>query len=210
MRHRWLIAACLVFVATPTLAGGEEESGLPGTLLRVALGATFPLSDLANDSLTEGWAGMQKAGITGAVSLRYALQEVVYLRPEIFAHRFGAHEGTDTAEDPPLSWTRRAMIAGFRVNLDYIPTDRQGWTPFITSGLGLAYLRYRDEIEGDSPGDLTEETVGATAQVGLGLWFPRFEVLLSGTLQEPNFDVIGRTSWTAVDLTISYALPIAL
>lgn len=202
---------CRVLALFVCIVAAAPAAALPATAIRVALGPTFPMSDLSNEDGTQGWTGAQNTGGMVALSIRYALQEVVHIRPEVSFYRFGRFEGVDRSEDPPLSWSRRAVMGAFRVHLDYIPADDVSrWTPFITSGLGLAFLRYADDIEGSDENDRSESTVGATATVGLGVWFPFMEILLAGSLQEPRFDEVGQASWTTVDLTVSFALPFRL
>jgi hypothetical protein len=222
---RWLggflAVTGLATAASPVGAAGAAGSdAVGGSSLRIAAGATLPLGDLANEDPREGWVGAQGVGFGVEVAVRYALVPELYMRPALAFYRFGKHRDaafpvqTSSADSTltGVDWTRDALMGGIRVHLDYIPAPEGSWTPFLTCGLGLAYMRYHDKVRGPATDtfESSDDTLGATVGLGVGALIGRFEVVLAMTLQEPSFSDAGVTTWSTADLTLGFGLPIRL
>jgi hypothetical protein len=227
-----VLAALSLLVASMTCgAAGDAFGADPASArehpparwaLRVAGGVALPLGDLANDDPGAGWVGGQGTGYALQAGVRIPLMRDVLVRPELSLYGFGDHHDPalpvlvfDGSGGPPDTvsgdWTRRTLMAGLRVHLDYVPEDRRFVSPFLTGGLGLVFMRLEDEflLPGYENVGLEEETLGLSASIGVGLLVGALEIVAAGTFQEPGFTDFGSVSWFTADISVGYSIPIA-
>lgn len=229
------IGACVLYVsdlAAADVGSAQTQAGAASELagspdlpprhwsVRLAGGIAQPLADLANEEPRDGWVGGQSLGYALHGGVRVPLLHELFVRPELSFYGFGDFRDTDvptlifdeTGAEPDTvasDWTRKALMAGVRVHLDYIPADRGLVSPFLTGALGLVYMRFDDEIiiEGE-PYEQNDEALGLSASAGVGLLVGHAELVVQGTFQEPGFTDVGAVSWFTIDMSLGFALPI--
>jgi hypothetical protein len=203
--------------------GGEPDETYPSepfsTIdLHFSVAAAIPAGELANEDPRHGWFGAQRTGFAASAGIRMPIAHDVYFRPEVTYHRFRPFRtkeplvvfdavGLDTVSN---DWSRQVWFAGLQLAADYIPTSPSGITPFLWGGVGLLYLRYEDDIrllEGarETP---HEDATAISVRGGIGVALRRFEIDLSLGVQEPNFGIVGRTSWYTIDLAVATTIPL--
>ncbi len=206
-------AACAGALAALVATAVAATTQAATRWIRVAVGPSLPVSDLANEEPGR-YLGGQSTGYTAEVGVRVPLAEAFFVRPSLSFHRFGKwHEpmlavlDTD-GELTSLDWTRRTSMGGLRIYFEYIPPPENGFTVFMNGSMGLLYLRQDDDIVflDGSTQSLLEEVSGAGATAGVGIRVSDAELALAMTFQQPGFE-FESPNWFSVDVTLGYTFP---